>query len=159
MAQLGINHKDIKPKNMLITKDKNLKIIDFGISEKTIVENNTLKTGSYSVLGTQGYMAPELENLHSRGEIMGYFSPGKADVFSLGITLFQIITLEQVAGLNLESSNPELMRKVDNLEVETWVKIILKQMLELNPKKRPSFKTLLRNLPGKFTTSGRTILS
>ena len=61
MASLHIYHKDIKPHNMLYTSEDNLKIIDFGISEKVASMDVTISTtGIHQIQGTAGYWAPEL---------------------------------------------------------------------------------------------------
>ena len=61
MAALNIYHRDINPNNILYTSEDNLKIIDFGISEKVASMDVTISTtGIHQIQGTAGYWAPEL---------------------------------------------------------------------------------------------------
>ncbi|MEO1245496.1 MAG: protein kinase [Pseudomonadota bacterium] len=79
----GVIHRDIKPANLLYDpKQGSLKISDFGVARLT--DNNRTKTGI--VLGTPMYMSPEqlgAENL-----------TGLSDLFSLGVTLYELLTGE-----------------------------------------------------------------
>ena len=159
MAALRIYHRDIKPHNMLYTSDDNLKIIDFGISEKISSMDFTMPaTGIHQIQGTAGYWAPELEELHNSGEVKGKYKPGKADVFSLGLTIYQMITLEQTTALNFISSNETLLTNVNKLpDVETWVTLLLAGMLQADVKRRFSFQKCLSYLPSDSQTYVATI--
>jgi tetratricopeptide (TPR) repeat protein len=81
----GIVHRDIKPENLFLPGKSiaRLKVLDFGIARLTRGGRKLTLTGS--VIGTPGYMAPEL----IRG--LRDIKPG-ADVFSLGCVLFQCLT-------------------------------------------------------------------
>jgi tetratricopeptide (TPR) repeat protein len=81
----GIVHRDIKPENLFLPSKSiaRLKVLDFGIARLTRGGRKLTLTGS--VIGTPGYMAPELV----RG--VRDIKPG-ADVFSLGCVLFQCLT-------------------------------------------------------------------
>src|SRR5262252_7076146 len=81
----GIIHRDIKPENLFLPGGAidRLKILDFGIARLTRGGRKLTLTGS--VIGTPGYMAPEL----IRGE---RDITARADVFSLGCVLFQCVT-------------------------------------------------------------------
>lgn len=79
----GVIHRDIKPANLLYNrKDDTLKISDFGVARLT--DNNRTKTGI--VLGTPMYMSPEQLNAEPL--------TGLSDLFSLGVTLYELITGE-----------------------------------------------------------------
>jgi len=81
----NIIHRDIKPENLFLPAlaIERLKVLDFGIARLTRGARKLTRTGS--VIGTPGYMAPELV----RGE---RDVTGGADVFSLGCVLFQCLT-------------------------------------------------------------------
>jgi formylglycine-generating enzyme required for sulfatase activity/tRNA A-37 threonylcarbamoyl transferase component Bud32 len=80
----GIIHHDIKPSNLLATADGRVKITDFGIARQTTDAEHSTRTGS--VLGTPAYMSPE----QAEGQPAG----PQADVWSLGVVLFTLLTGE-----------------------------------------------------------------
>src|SRR4029078_906898 len=86
----NIIHRDVKPENLFLPAltIERLKVLDFGIAPRTRGARKLTRTGS--VIGTPGYMAPELV----RGE--RDVTPG-ADVFSLGCVLFQCLTGARVS--------------------------------------------------------------
>jgi serine/threonine-protein kinase len=77
----GVLHRDIKPANIFITTDNSVKIGDFGIAK---VEGIDGLTRAGSTLGTLLYSSPE----QIRGEKMG----PATDIYSLGVTLYEMIT-------------------------------------------------------------------
>jgi serine/threonine-protein kinase len=79
----GVIHRDIKPANLLYDlKSDMLKISDFGVARLT--DNNRTKTGI--VLGTPMYMSPE--------QLAAETLTGHSDLFSLGVTLYELLTGE-----------------------------------------------------------------
>ena len=77
----GIVHRDIKTSNLFVTRDKVLKIMDFGLAK--IVEA-VRDDGSSVIAGTPFYMAPE--------QSAGCVADGRTDLYSLGVTLFELST-------------------------------------------------------------------
>ena len=75
-------HRDIKPSNILIDKDDDIKIMDFGIAKIMDSQKSLTKTGTQ--IGTVFYMSPE--------QVKGEKIDHRSDIYSLGITLFQMIT-------------------------------------------------------------------
>ena len=75
-------HRDIKPSNILINSDDEIKIMDFGIAKIVDSEKSLTKTGTQ--IGTVFYMSPE--------QVKGENIDHRSDIYSLGVTLFQMIT-------------------------------------------------------------------
>ncbi|WP_438022623.1 serine/threonine-protein kinase [Sorangium sp. So ce233] len=84
----GIVHRDVKPSNLFLTRNANgspcVKVLDFGISKMTHAEDHAL-TRVGGVLGSPLYMSPE--QLRSASDV-----DGRADIYSLGVVLFQLLT-------------------------------------------------------------------
>jgi serine/threonine-protein kinase len=79
----GIVHRDIKPANIMRLKDGTLRITDFGIARITA----SSKTQTGTVMGTPSYMSPE--------QVAGKKVDGRADLFSLGVMLYEMLTGEK----------------------------------------------------------------
>ncbi len=82
--KVGIVHRDIKPANIFITKDKRVMLLDFGVARMR--EAGGDKTRAGTALGTPSFMAPE----QAMGLTEGI--DGRADVFSIGATLYAILS-------------------------------------------------------------------
>lgn len=74
----GFTHRGIKPENILLSKDFQLKLTDFGLSGLLSVKDNTGLL--YTKLGSEGYLAPEVASKSYEGS--------KVDVFASGVVLF-----------------------------------------------------------------------
>ena len=78
---INIIHRDIKPQNILMTKDKTLKVTDFGIA-RAVAGETTVVGGS--ALGSVHYISPE--------QARGGYSDERSDIYSFGITLYEMLT-------------------------------------------------------------------
>lgn len=74
-----IIHRDIKPQNIMISKEGRVKVTDFGIAKAA-----TSNTITSNVMGSVHYTSPE--------QARGGYSDAKSDIYSLGITLFEMLT-------------------------------------------------------------------
>ena len=79
----GIVHRDIKPANVMILKDGSIRVADFGIARITA----SSKTATGTVMGTPSYMSPE--------QVAGKKADGRADLFSLTVALYELLTGEK----------------------------------------------------------------
>jgi len=75
----GIIHGDVKPSNIRVTENDQVKLVDFGVARFA-----SQVSGSDRVLGTPAYLSPE--------QIEGQKQDGRSDLFSLGVVLYEMIT-------------------------------------------------------------------
>jgi serine/threonine protein kinase len=83
----GIVHRDLKPGNIMRRADGSIALIDFGISQSSLLENTAGAAGAERISGTPYYMSPE----QARGEA----TDERTDLYSLGVILYQMLTGEK----------------------------------------------------------------
>lgn len=74
-----IIHRDIKPQNMLISRDGKVKVADFGIAKAATGQTTTM-----AAMGSVHYISPE--------QARGGYSDSRSDIYSLGITIYEMVT-------------------------------------------------------------------
>jgi serine/threonine protein kinase/beta-lactam-binding protein with PASTA domain len=79
----GIVHRDIKPGNVMITRDGSVKVMDFGIA-RAIAQSTATVTQTAAVMGTAQYLSPE----QARGEKVD----ARSDLYSAGVVLYELLT-------------------------------------------------------------------
>jgi serine/threonine-protein kinase len=124
----GVVHRDIKPANIMRLVDGKIKVTDFGIARIT----SQSKTATGTVMGTPSYMAPE--------QLAGKKVDGRADLFSLGVTLYELLSGEKpftgdsVATLMFRIANePHPAVQSARADLPEGVQEIIDKALQKNP--------------------------
>jgi serine/threonine protein kinase len=161
----GIIHRDLKPENCMLIPDPItqqqdwVKILDFGIAKvhpggqwDQARKRDHNRTVSGATLGTPRYMAPEQFGKAEKVD-------GKADVFSLGVLLYELL-----GGFPYAANSFSLLRqplsplRTRNPDVSERVAELIEQMLQLPPEKRPTMAAVVTGLsapPAEVATSTR----
>ena len=128
----NIVHRDMKPANILLTTDNQVKIIDFGLAK---LKGYTVLTKTGTTMGTIAYMSPE----QSRGEAVDQ----RSDLWSVAVMLYEMLAgevpfkgdYEQAIIYSIINEDPEFITKVRG-EVPVELEKILEKALSKNPEKR-----------------------
>lgn len=129
----GIIHRDVKPANMVLMEDGSLKMADFGLAK----DIRTSLTAADTLLGTPNYMSPE--------QVAGKALDGRSDLFSLGISLFELLAGRRPFGGDTVST--VLYRIVNDAplsiselspDLPPGLEALLSRTLSKNPDERPA---------------------
>jgi len=142
----GIIHRDINPKNIMITEDKQVKVIDFGICKI----NDMINSATVYKLGTNAYSAPEVHQ-HSEN------ATEKSDLYSIGAVIYFLFTgKEPPLAINFQ----EVLDNTRGMDIE--LKPILKVLVAENPDERHEsiyeLKSALSKLFSRFLDLGKVVL-
>ena len=130
----GIIHRDVKPANIMISRDGAVKVMDFGIARAVSDSSSTLTTTS-SVLGTAQYLSPE----QARGETVD----ARSDLYSAGCVLYEMVagvppfTGESPVAVAYQHvrESPKPPSTV-NPELSSYVDAVVMQAMAKNPENR-----------------------
>lgn len=136
----NILHRDLNPKNVFLSLNSSnydLKIGDFGCGKILTTQNTT-----NSMIGTLAYNAPEV--------VQGFQYDGKADVWSLGVMMYQMVTFTlpfegNIITLPMKIADGEYKKIDTEYTIDENLKSIIYSMLIANPIHRPSVLDLLNN--------------
>ncbi len=128
----GIVHRDIKPGNILITGDEQVKIVDFGLAK---LASQTRLTQAGTILGTMAYMSPE--------QVTGAETDASSDIWALAVVLYEMLAgqapfrgeMDAAVMYSIMNEEPEPLtevRKDATVELER----ILEKALSKDPDKR-----------------------
>lgn len=132
---LGLVHRDLNPRNVLISTEGDVKILDFGIAKTASTVAAMPKTRAGVVKGTSGYMSPE--------QATGREIDHRTDIYQAGLLLFEMLTGQALFWRPDDQETRELMRRHRVIppsslapEVPPEVDAIVLRCLERNPDAR-----------------------
>jgi serine/threonine-protein kinase len=129
----GVVHRDVKPGNILITSDGQVKVTDFGIAQAMSSEDHLAEDGQ--VMGTATYFSPE--------QAEGVPVDGRSDVYSLGVVLYEMLvgrppfvgaTPVEVSSQHVHNTVPPLLQFNDTIPHD--IEAIVMEALGKSPAQR-----------------------
>lgn len=130
-APLRVVHRDIKPSNLMVTTRGAVKVMDFGVARATF-DAREVQTRSQQY-GTARYMAPE--------RWLDGIAEGPSDIFSLGVTLLELVTGEAMARARLsrQGFEEDIEQGLEPLRQKTPSLVpLVERMLAYTPADRPT---------------------
>jgi len=142
----NVIHKDIKPQNVMITKQGEVKLMDFGIAETVRTSMSRIQNTSSS--GTLVYMSPE--------QLLGKDVGKESDIYSFGAMLYELLSGHPPfykGDINYQILNKE-PEKLDNVP-EKMNELVLKCLEKEYKDRYSSFKTIIKQMGGNFKPLNR----
>ena len=140
---LGLVHRDINPSNIMLLKSGGVKVLDFGIAKAPSLAEHQTQAGL--VKGKLSYAAPE--------QLKCLPLSGKADVFSLGVTLWEMLTMQKLFGgtTDFDTVNNVMTKQLKppsaiRADVPPLLDRLVMQALERDLDKRPDARQLAQGL-------------
>jgi eukaryotic-like serine/threonine-protein kinase len=140
---LGLVHRDINPSNVMLLKSGGVKVLDFGIAKAPSLAEHQTQAGL--VKGKLSYAAPE--------QLKCLPLTGKADVFSLGVTLWEMLTMQKLFGgsTDFDTVNNVMTKQLKppsaiRADVPPVLDRLVMQALERDIDRRPDARQLAHGL-------------
>ena len=142
--QAGIVHRDIKPGNVMVTRNGDIKVMDFGIA-RAMSDASATMTQTAQVIGTVHYLSPE----QARGERVD----SRSDLYSTGCLLYELLTGRPLftgdspvaIAYQHVRENPVPPSRVDP-DVPPWADAIVLKAIAKNPDRRYQTASGIRNV-------------
>jgi|GEM_PF-5496566 len=151
-----IVHRDIKPDNIMLTKENKVKLADLGIAKSPADSNQSDLTSPEILIGTPAYVSPEQAKNAQEVDC-------RADIYSLGVSLYEMLagekpykgsTTVEILGQMFNSPVPDVRKKNPSVSRETaqLIQSMMSKEREKRPKNWTSFCENTENILGRTMT-------
>jgi serine/threonine protein kinase len=155
LHRMGVIHRDLKPENILIDETNQLRLMDLGVSR--IERLDGAAADSAIPVGTPTYIAPEI--------FLGQPATARSDLYSAGVTLYEMLTTHFPYGEIEAFSHPKFNRFTPperyNPDVPAWLSDVLRRACAVDPDQRfgttAEFLAALANPPPAAAANARKL--
>ena len=157
----GVLHRDLKPDNILLTSNEDdegkyrAMVSDFGLVKIARGESLT-HTVNGMTLGTPAYMSPE--------QCTGSETDARTDIYSLGVTMYEAVTGQRpypirnlFDAVKFHTSGKLVPPKALNPDIPNQLNILIRQMLNTEPEKRPGSAAEVKNRLARFMPNSQAL--
>ena len=144
--EVGVIHHDVKPANILLDSDNNAKITDFGLAYALHDVQSQSLLSELGSFGSPDYVSPE--------KIIDGCEDNKGDIFSLGVTIYELLTgqkpfrhaYEDEDILETRACAPVVMPCEVRPEISLKLSNFIMRMIDQNPARRPKYDKIIAEL-------------
>lgn len=144
----GLCHRDIKVENILLDKNDDAKLSDFGFAKEVVVNGEIVLSSTYC--GTEPYYCPELVKKRDQRNTVLEYNPFKADTFAMGVMLFAMLNNKFPYHFDKRQYDEQITqaykyRPEVEINLGGDVKHLIKKLLEPEPTKRYDSKQMMEH--------------